>query len=104
MAPAVKPGQTIPPDLLDKELTWVSCTLPAFPDAARQAGLNSFPLRVFLKIDENGNVTAVLIQGQKDAYGIYDAAVGLAHHWKTTPPLAKNNPVKTELYYAAEIK
>jgi TonB family protein len=51
---------------------------------------------LILTVDENGNVLEAKPRGRSDAYGFADAAVQMAHGWKTNPPRAQNKPVRTQ--------
>jgi TonB family protein len=97
LRPSVKAGELVACGLLDPpRLKWVQFTWPEFPARARQAGQVKGVAMLILTVDENGNVLEAKPRGRSDAYGFADAAVQMAHGWKTNPPRAQNKPVRTQ--------
>lgn len=93
----VKPGDTVAPALLDPKLEWTSCSSPEFPPRPASASAKSGIVRLTVKLNESGTVVAVNARGGLYPPGVYESAAAAVRTWRTNPPRAKAQAVKTEV-------
>lgn len=93
----VKPGDVVAPALLDQKLEWTACAWPEFPPRAAGAAAKSGVVRLSVTLNERGAVMSVSARGGLYPPGVYESAAAAVRGWRTNPPRAKGQPVKTEV-------